>query len=85
MQGIHGQRLRQRASSVADCDPAAPIIFTKVPQSVDRARRAILVSDGVSEQLRLRAELAVIIGKGGRGIPLAKTMDHVWGYTIVTT
>jgi 2-keto-4-pentenoate hydratase/2-oxohepta-3-ene-1,7-dioic acid hydratase in catechol pathway len=71
------------ASSAADAIPTAPIIFTKVPQSVIGPGEAILYPTGVSEQLDYEAELAVIIGKGGRGIPIAKTMDHVWGYTIV--
>ena len=31
----------------------------------------------------LAAELAVIIGPGGRGITAERAMDHVWGYTIV--
>ena len=38
---------------------------------------------GVSEQLDYEAELAVIIGKGGRGISKADALKHVWGYTIV--
>ena len=71
------------ASSAADAIPTAPIIFTKVPQSVIGPGEAILYPTGVSEQLDYEAELAVIIGKGGKGIPLARTMDHVWGYTIV--
>jgi 2-keto-4-pentenoate hydratase/2-oxohepta-3-ene-1,7-dioic acid hydratase in catechol pathway len=29
------------------------------------------------------AELAVIIGKGGRGIAKSDALKHVWGYTIV--
>jgi 2-keto-4-pentenoate hydratase/2-oxohepta-3-ene-1,7-dioic acid hydratase in catechol pathway len=71
------------AASAADAIPTAPIIFTKVPQSVIGPGEAIQYPTGVSEQLDYEAELAVIIGKGGRGIPLVKTMDHVWGYTIV--
>ena len=29
------------------------------------------------------AELAVVIGKGGRGISKENALDHVWGYTII--
>ena len=71
------------AASAADAIPTAPIIFTKMPQSVIGPDEAILFPTGVSEQLDYEAELAVIIGKGGRGIPLASAMRHVWGYTIV--
>lgn len=71
------------ASGAADAIPTAPIIFTKVPQSVIGPDEAILYPTGVSEQLDYEAELAVVIGRGGRGIPLASAMAHVWGYTIV--
>jgi 2-keto-4-pentenoate hydratase/2-oxohepta-3-ene-1,7-dioic acid hydratase in catechol pathway len=37
----------------------------------------------VSTAIDYEAELAVIIGVGGRGISKARAMDHVWGYTIV--
>ena len=71
------------AGSAADAIPTAPIIFTKVPQSVIGPGEPILYPTGVSEQLDYEAELAVIIGKPGRGIPLGSAMQHVWGYTIV--
>ena len=71
------------ASSAADAIPTAPIIFTKVPQSVIGPGEPILYPTGVSDQLDYEAELAVIIGKPGRGIPLGSAMQHVWGYTIV--
>jgi len=71
------------AASAADAIPTAPIIFTKMPQSVVGPDEPILFPEGVSEQLDYEAELAVIIGKAGRGIPLAAAMNHVWGYTII--
>jgi 2-keto-4-pentenoate hydratase/2-oxohepta-3-ene-1,7-dioic acid hydratase in catechol pathway len=71
------------ASSAADAIPTAPIIFTKVPQSVVGPDEPILYPIGVSEQLDYEAELAVVIGKAGRGIPLGSAMEHVWGYTIL--
>lgn len=71
------------STGAADAIPTAPIIFTKVPQSVIGPDEPILYPDGVSEQLDYEAELAVIIGAGGRGIAKADAMKHVWGYTIV--
>ena len=38
---------------------------------------------GVSEVIDYEAELAVVIGRGGRGIKAANAMGHVWGWTIV--
>jgi 2-keto-4-pentenoate hydratase/2-oxohepta-3-ene-1,7-dioic acid hydratase in catechol pathway len=71
------------ASGAADAIPEAPIIFTKVPQSVIGPEEPILYPTGVSDQLDYEAELAVIIGKPGRGISLESAMQHVWGYTII--
>jgi 2-keto-4-pentenoate hydratase/2-oxohepta-3-ene-1,7-dioic acid hydratase in catechol pathway len=71
------------STGAADAIPTVPIIFTKVPQSVIGPDEPILYPSGVSEQLDYEAELAVIIGKGGRGIAKADALKHVWGYTIL--
>ena len=71
------------STGAADAIPTAPIIFTKVPQSVIGPDEPIRYPTGVSEQLDYEAELAVIIGKGGRGIAKADALKHVWGYTII--
>ncbi|HYF18461.1 MAG TPA: fumarylacetoacetate hydrolase family protein [Ramlibacter sp.] len=63
--------------------PAAPIIFTKVPECVIAAGEPIVVPAAVSTAIDYEAELAVVIGKGGKGIRKADAMQHVWGYTIV--
>jgi 2-keto-4-pentenoate hydratase/2-oxohepta-3-ene-1,7-dioic acid hydratase in catechol pathway len=63
--------------------PSAPIIFTKVPETVVGPHDFIEMPLGVSEAIDYEAELAVIIGKGGKGIKAGDAMQHVWGYTIV--
>ncbi len=62
--------------------PAEPIIFSKVPECVIATGEAIEMPL-VSTAIDYEAELAVVIGKGGKGISKADAMDHVWGYTIV--
>ena len=62
--------------------PAEPIIFSKVPECVIATGEAIEMPL-VSIAIDYEAELAVVIGKGGKGISKADAMDHVWGYTIV--
>ncbi|HSW19928.1 MAG TPA: fumarylacetoacetate hydrolase family protein [Ramlibacter sp.] len=71
------------ASSLADAVPDAPIIFTKAPECVIASGQPILAHEAVTGQLDYEAELAVIIGKGGRGITAERALDHVFGYTIV--
>ena len=43
----------------------------------------VLLDPSVSEAVDYEAELAVIIGTGGRNISVEDAMAHVWGYTIV--
>ncbi|MFD2855559.1 fumarylacetoacetate hydrolase family protein [Seohaeicola zhoushanensis] len=63
--------------------PPFPIIFSKVPETVVASGAPVLIDPEVSPAIDYEAELAVIIGKGGRGIRPEEAMDHVWGYTIV--
>jgi 2-keto-4-pentenoate hydratase/2-oxohepta-3-ene-1,7-dioic acid hydratase in catechol pathway len=63
--------------------PSDPIVFTKAPECVVGQGAAIWAAEGVTDFLDHEAELAVIIGIGGRGITKADAMRHVWGYTII--
>lgn len=63
--------------------PADPIVFCKTPQTVIAHGDTIWDGAGATDALDYEAELAVIIGKGGRGIKKVDAMDHVWGYTII--
>ncbi len=63
--------------------PKEPIIFSKVPETVIATEARVLIDPKVSSAIDYEAELAVIIGKGGRGISRAKAFEHVWGYTIL--
>lgn len=63
--------------------PASPIVFSKTPQTVIAHGESVWDAQGVSDALDYEAELAVIIGQGGRGIPYDKAWQHVWGYTII--
>jgi 2-keto-4-pentenoate hydratase/2-oxohepta-3-ene-1,7-dioic acid hydratase in catechol pathway len=63
--------------------PTVPIIFSKVPESVIGPGEAIRYPEEISTAIDYEAELAVVIGQGGRGIRKADAMQHVWGYTII--
>jgi 2-keto-4-pentenoate hydratase/2-oxohepta-3-ene-1,7-dioic acid hydratase in catechol pathway len=60
-----------------------PIVFTKVPECVVGPHDDVLVPSEVSTQIDYEAELAVIVGKGGKNITRAAAMAHVFGYTVV--
>jgi len=70
------------AKSAQDAIPEHPIIFTKAPETVIPTGAAIRLPRSLSEQIDYEAELAVVIGRAGRDIPVAQAMDHVFGYTV---
>lgn len=70
------------ARSAEDLIPKAVVAFSKVPDSVIAPGAAIEIP-AASSAIDYEAELAVIIGKAGKGIRRAAAMDHVFGYTIV--
>ncbi|MDN5915846.1 MAG: fumarylacetoacetate hydrolase family protein [Pseudonocardia sp.] len=63
--------------------PERPIVFSKATTSVTGPYDDVESHPSVTSELDYESELAVIIGKGGRGISRADALDHVWGYTIV--
>jgi len=63
--------------------PEVPIVFSKVPESVIAPGAPIRFDSGVSRAIDYEVELALVIGSGGLGIPRARALDHVWGYTII--
>lgn len=71
------------AKDASEAIPTDPIIFSKVPECVIANGDPILYPNGVSEKVDYEAELAVVIGKGGRGISRDRAYDHVFGYMIV--
>jgi len=70
-------------SSANGAVPGNPIIFSKVPESVIACGRAVVIDPKVSQAVDYEAELAVIVGKPGRGIAAKDAFDYVWGYTII--
>ena len=81
----HARELRETVFKNSNADPQAwPIVFTKVPECVIAPGAPVrLPGAAVSSQIDYEAELAVVIGRGGRNIPRAEAMAHVFGYTIV--
>jgi len=86
------QHAKELAGSVfkasAEKEDGWPIVFTKLPECVVGPGAPVelprLPGGGlVSEQIDYEAELAVVIGRGGKNIPKSRALDHVFGYTIV--
>ncbi|MEV6898520.1 fumarylacetoacetate hydrolase family protein [Amycolatopsis sp. NPDC051372] len=63
--------------------PARPILFSKATTAVIGPGDNIDPHAGLTSELDYEGELAVIIGRGGRGITREAAPAHVWGYTIL--
>src|SRR4029079_7362034 len=63
--------------------PTAPVYFTKAPTSVIGPFDDVRVDRSATQQVDWEAELAVVLGVGGRNIPGERAVRDVSGYTIV--
>lgn len=82
----HVQEIATRGfdtTSGGGAPPAAPIVFSKLPDCVIGPGAPILHDAKATSELDYEAELAVIIGRQGRAISRQDAMHHVWGYTVV--
>jgi 2-keto-4-pentenoate hydratase/2-oxohepta-3-ene-1,7-dioic acid hydratase in catechol pathway len=81
----HAKELQASVFKNSNTDTQAwPIVFTKVPECVVGPFDDVLLPGAaVSEQIDYEAELAVVIGQGGKNIRQADAMKHVFGYTVV--
>jgi 2-keto-4-pentenoate hydratase/2-oxohepta-3-ene-1,7-dioic acid hydratase in catechol pathway len=77
--GRSGYDTPQRSEDLPD----KPIVFSKATTSVTGPYDDIEAHAGITAELDYESELAVIIGRGGRGISREDAATHVWGYTIV--
>lgn len=82
-----GKNYREHAKEMAhkmgtdDAPPKHPIFFTKATSSVIGTGVPIPAHADITQKLDYEAELAIIIGKGGRDISRQQAMKHVFGYT----
>lgn len=78
-----GLNYRQHAVETGIKIPEYPVLFMKNPASVTHPHDPIILPAVCAEppQVDYEAELAAVIGKPARNVPLAKALDHVLGYT----
>lgn len=75
-----GKNYRDHALELGGQAPKTPEIFTRFPATLIAAG-APIVKPPETDQLDYEAELAVVIGRGGRRIPRAEALEHVAGYS----
>jgi 2-keto-4-pentenoate hydratase/2-oxohepta-3-ene-1,7-dioic acid hydratase in catechol pathway len=76
-----GLNYRDHAAEGGNPIPDVPAAFAKFPTAVIGHGQPIILPRN-SNKPDYEAELAVVIGKGGRHIPEEQWRDHVFGYTI---
>jgi len=80
----HAKELQATVFKDNDANPESwPIVFTKLPECVVGPFDDVLVPVEVTDQIDYEAELAIVIGKGGKNISRAEALSHVYGYTVV--
>jgi 5-oxopent-3-ene-1,2,5-tricarboxylate decarboxylase/2-hydroxyhepta-2,4-diene-1,7-dioate isomerase len=71
---------RSRVEEYAARMPAEPSYFVKPPTTLNGHRRPVRMAKG-ARFLNYEGELAVIVGRRMKGVPLEDVLDHVAGYT----
>lgn len=62
--------------------PETPLLFAKASTALTGPRDEVVIPQGITH-VDYEAELACVIGKGGRNIPQELALDHVAGYMIL--
>jgi 2-keto-4-pentenoate hydratase/2-oxohepta-3-ene-1,7-dioic acid hydratase in catechol pathway len=77
-----GRNYVDHAIEGGDAPPAAPLIFTKLPNSLS-SHNAPIVLPVISSQVDYEAELAVVIGRRATRVSEADALNYVFGYTLI--
>ncbi len=76
-----GLNYLEHAKEGGHAPPTYPSFFPRWSNSLVAAE-APVIRPKVSTHLDYECELTIVVGKGGRHIPEAKALEHVFGYTI---
>ncbi|WP_026675463.1 fumarylacetoacetate hydrolase family protein [Alkalihalobacterium bogoriense] len=63
--------------------PKDPIVFSKAPTTVIGPDAKIYHHQTVTSELDYEGEIAIVIGKKGRGIGKEEAYDYIFGYTLL--
>ena len=75
-----GRNYKDHAKEMGSEPPAVPNLFLRTAHSLVGHQQSV-VKPKVSDQYDYEGELAVIIGRGGRHIPVDKALSYVAGYS----
>src|SRR5438874_8317507 len=75
-----GINYRSHAAETGREVPKQPSMFIRLATTLT-GHEAEMIRPSVSQSFDFEGELAVVIGRGGRHIPVARALEHVAGYT----
>lgn len=67
-----------RSSSI----PEVPVVFTKPWTTIIGPHQPLILETSATEKADWEAELAVVIGRGGKNVEEGAAFEHVFGYTL---
>ena len=70
------------SDEIAIAAPRYPFLFYKPPSALSGATQDV-IAHACSTKLDYECELAVVIGRPGRNIPIEHAFEHVSGYTVM--
>ena len=76
-----GQNYMDHIREQGNEPPGMPVLFPKFPTNVIGPEEEIRWPDNLTQKVDYEAELAVIIGEGGRSLGEEEALDAVFGYT----
>ncbi|GAA0418050.1 2-hydroxyhepta-2,4-diene-1,7-dioate isomerase [Acrocarpospora corrugata] len=76
-----GRNYADHAKEMGNDVPTEPIMFLKPSTSVIGHGEAIVYPEGLSERVDYEGELAVVIGRLCREVPVERAKDVIFGYT----
>jgi len=77
-----GKNYREHAREMRSDAPDAPIVFAKATTSLTAPGDPIVLPKVGADRVDYEAELAVVIGRRCRDVPVGKALDVVLGYTV---
>ncbi len=77
-----GDNYAEHADEMGDERPSAPLLFLKAPSAIVGPMDAVTFDLADSTEVDFEAELAVVIGRRCRNVPVEGALDCVLGYTL---
>ncbi|MCY4234241.1 MAG: fumarylacetoacetate hydrolase family protein [Bacteroidetes bacterium] len=76
-----GRNYALHAAEMNDAVPTHPVIFLKPPTSLIKTGDCVILPQ-MSTDVHHEVELVVMIGQGGKNIPLEQSLNHVAAYAL---